>query len=151
ADSVLIVDNQGHILQANAADRTMLGYDAHSTHFTATLRERRARLLPRDEHGQPIAEDQLALTRILRGETLSGQHESDVTIRTSDGCDIQVRTSGAPIVDGKGAVIGGVAVTRDVTAHRRRERALWDANRRMDEVLAVAAHDLRTPISASQG
>jgi signal transduction histidine kinase len=55
--------------------------------------------------------------------------------------------SGAPILDEKGNVIGGVAVTVDVTERRQTQEALRIADRRKDEFLATLAHELRNPLA----
>ncbi len=154
-DSVLIFDREGQILCANAADRTMLGYDARSDarskSFTTSLRERGRLVMARDEHGQPITDDQSPFARILRGETLSGQQAMEASLRTADGRDIEVSISGEPLVDARGILIGGVAVMRDVTEQHLYERGLQETALSMREFLAIAAHELRTPISASKG
>lgn len=150
-DSVVIFDREGHILRANDADRAMLGYGSHATRFTTSLRERERLLMTRDQNGRPVAEDQSPCARILRGETLKGRDALEAIVRTSAGRDVRVSISGAPLVDAAGTLIGGIVVTRDVTEQRRREGRLRDANRGMREFLAVAAHDLRTPITASKG
>lgn len=151
ADSVVIFAPDGHILYTNAADHTMFAYDQHSDGFTTTLRERGRLLALRDEHDHPFADDCSPLMRVLRGETFNSDHAVEAMLRTPDGRDMQVSISGAPLYDEKGNLIGGVVVTRDVTERRNQERALLDANRRMKEFLAVAAHDLRTPITSSRG
>lgn len=151
SDSVLIVNRQGRILRANAADRATFAYDTLATGFTTTLRQRAKLLMARDELGQLIPEEQSPFARILRGETLSGQHAVEATVRTAAGSELQVSISGAPLVDAAGAPIGGVIVTRDITEERRRERGLQDANRDLQDLLAIAAHDMRTPIAASKG
>ncbi|MGH2517321.1 MAG: PAS domain-containing sensor histidine kinase, partial [Ktedonobacterales bacterium] len=151
ADSMVIFDRDGRILHANAADRAMFGYDARATGFATTLRERGRLLLLRDEHDHPITEERLPWMRVLRGETLSGQSVVAAVIRTPDSRDLQVSVSGTPIFDEIGKLVGGIAVTRDFTERRQYERALLDTNQRMKEFLAVAAHDLRTPITSSKG
>lgn len=151
ADSVIIFDPDGRILHTNDADRTLFGGDSRSDSFTSTLRERGRLLALRDEHDRPFAEDWSPLMRILRGETFSGHHAVEAMLRTPDGRDMQVSISGARLYDEKGNLIGGFAVTRQVTERRHQERALLDTNRRMKEFLAVAAHDLRTPITSSRG
>lgn len=150
-ESVLIFDHEGHILRANAADRALLGYGSRSTRFTTSLRERERQLVTRDERGQPFAANQSPYARILRGEAIGVEYTVEAIVRTSAGRDIQVGMSGTPLMSAAGAVIGGIVVTRDVTEQRRREVGLRDANRGMREFLAVAAHDLRTPITASKG
>jgi PAS domain S-box-containing protein len=55
--------------------------------------------------------------------------------------------SGAPVIGENDEIIGGVAVTVDITNRRRMEQALRDADRRKDEFLAVLAHELRNPLA----
>src|SRR5262249_5007640 len=54
---------------------------------------------------------------------------------------------GFPIRDRAGQVyrVGGIAV--DVTARKRAEEALREADRRKDEFLAMLAHELRNPLA----
>ncbi len=55
--------------------------------------------------------------------------------------------SGAPIIGDDGEIIGGVAVTVDVTERVRAREALRVADRRKDEFLATLAHELRNPLA----
>lgn len=151
ADSVLIFDREGHILRANAADHVLLGYDADDSGSATSLQERARLMNLKDPRGHPITEDRSPFERILRGETLSGQQAADMRCRTLDGRDITVNISGAPFIDVTGRLNGGVALTRDVTEQRRHERKLQETNRRLREFLAIAAHELKTPITASKG
>jgi PAS domain S-box-containing protein len=56
--------------------------------------------------------------------------------------------SGAPLRDACGEVVGGVAVVADITARKRAEQALREADRRKDEFLAMLAHELRNPLAS---
>src|SRR5208337_4822033 len=47
-------------------------------------------------------------------------------------------------------IIGGVAVTIDITEHLRIEQALRENDRRKDEFLAMLAHELRNPLAPIQ-
>lgn len=49
-----------------------------------------------------------------------------------------------PIRDSAGEIIGAVAVVRDVTQHKAMERL-------KDDFLAIAAHELKTPVTAIKG
>ena len=55
--------------------------------------------------------------------------------------------SGAPILDETGDVIGGVAVSVDITERRQIQETLRTADRRKDEFLAMLAHELRNPLA----
>ena len=55
--------------------------------------------------------------------------------------------SAAPIKGEQGKIIGGVAVTVDITEHLRIEQALRENDRRKDEFLAMLAHELRNPLA----
>lgn len=151
-DSVVIFDRDGRIVHVNAADREVFGYEPHaSSDFTSTLRERGQRLALRDDSGRPITDTHLPATRILQGETLRGRTAVQALVHTPDGREICVRVSGAPTYDADGAVVGGVAIAQDITECWQQERALRETNRRMEEFLAIAAHELRTPITSSRG
>ncbi len=150
-ESVIAFDHDGRILQTNAADGALLGYDAGANRLTTTLAERRRALALRDAHGRPIEEAQSPAARILRGETLTDRQAVEATIRTLDGSDIQVSFTGAPTIDEAGAVTGGVVVMRDITARGRSEHEPQDFGQRLTELLGDAAHELKTPIASSKG
>jgi signal transduction histidine kinase len=81
----------------------------------------------------------------------------EVRLRTFDGREVEVISSLAPLRDQDGQVVGGVTIMHDQTEQKRlgREReearahelALEDIARHMDEFLATASHDLRTPLT----
>ena len=82
-------------------------------------------------------------------------------IRALDGRDIEVIFSTAPLRDRDGHLVGAMCVLHDMTEHNRlaREReaaradelAAREVSRRMEQFLAVAAHDLRAPLTAVVG
>ena len=57
---------------------------------------------------------------------------------------LHCRSAPRPLPDG-GFVWDGIAI--DVTAHKRAEEALREADRRKDEFLAMLAHELRNPLA----
>ena len=52
-----------------------------------------------------------------------------------------------PLRDETGAIMGLLKVMRDLTAQKRAEQALHEADQRKDEFLAMLAHELRNPMS----
>ena len=52
-----------------------------------------------------------------------------------------------PLRDEAGSIVGLLKVMRDLTAQKRAEEALQEADRRKDEFLAMLAHELRNPMS----
>lgn len=52
-----------------------------------------------------------------------------------------------PLHDETGSIIGLLKVMRDLTAQKRAEQAIQEADRRKDEFLAMLAHELRNPMS----
>jgi len=65
-----------------------------------------------------------------------------------DGKEIPIDDSGAPIRDRDGRIQGAVLVFRDISARRRTERQLKESNKQLEEFVAAAAHDLRSPLTS---
>ena len=88
--------------------------------------------------GEPVAAENLAPYRALRGESIAGEER---TIRRADGAQIPVVVHAAPVYGPKGDILGAVVALQDVTA-------LKDLERLREEWTSVIAHDLRQPIAA---
>src|SRR5204862_484536 len=71
-------------------------------------------------------------------------HDYRVLLRGASGQDSVMSFSGAPVHDDQDSVEGAVVVFRDVTTSQKLERA-------KDDFLAVAAHELRSPLAAVRG
>ncbi len=96
------------------------------------------------ETGEPIAPDDWALARaVLRGETSRGEL---IRIRCFDGSYRTIIDWAAPILGPGGAVVGAVGVNEDVTSLQRTQEQLREAVRAREHILAVVAHDLRSPL-----
>ncbi len=142
ADPVVVYDDKGNILQANAAFRELLAVNIQPDFVSGPLHERMSRVAMRSEDGQLLPEEQWPMTRILRGEVLSGAHTIDVTFTTLDGRTIQVSASGAPVRDQQGQIVGCVAIYRDVTERRHLERRSHEA---LNALLAMAEALVQAP------
>jgi PAS domain S-box-containing protein len=144
ADGVLVYDREGLILRTNHADTELLRLDLHPGGIPRTVRERGQLVDLRDGHGQPLPQEQWPAFRVLQGETLRGDNAMDTWLRALDGRDILCNTSGAPVRDADGQIVGGVLILRDVTERRRQEQRtheVLDALLAMAETLVSAARD----------
>ena len=101
------------------------------------------------------------MIRALQGELGTELEARDLRMRMSDGREIEVNLSAAPLRDREGRLVGAVSALHDLTERNRlvRERAAARADelaaregsRRMEAFLATAAHDLRSPLTAVIG
>lgn len=100
--------------------------------------------------GRPIATivpaeklDELAelVAKLARGERIA-QHETERVRK--DGTRVVVSVSISPVRDHTGQIIGGATIARDITERKRQEAVQRD-------ILAMVAHDLRSPLTAIRG
>lgn len=172
-DALFVYDADGQLVRMNAAARSLLGIDPDYQPATGpdagSLAARAHRFHLRTGGGAPLAEDQWVLRRILRGEAIAPESAVDVLLSRLDGSDARVAFTGAPIRDGAGAIVGAVTVGRDVTERRRTDDELRAANaelaaataaltrqatsletmnRRMDQFLGMANHEMKTPLTS---
>ncbi len=133
-DGIFFYDSQGNVLRTNAAAQTFNPLTRRPDYQTGPLPERFEFFLPRDEHGQPFETTNLPVSRVLRGETLSGSHTVDIYLRQPDGTDTLLNVSGAPVRDEEGKIRGAVVVTREMTERRHLEQRTREA---LDALLAM--------------
>ena len=144
-DSVLVCNNAGVLLLVNAAGKRLLGMEQQRLFPERyTLDQLVEEFLVRAPDGQALSVEAFPLARALRGETLR-----DVALlmrARGGGPDWQATMSVSPIRErSEGArILGAVAVLVDVTKARELDRA-------KDEFLALAAHELKNPITSIRG
>jgi signal transduction histidine kinase/ActR/RegA family two-component response regulator/SAM-dependent methyltransferase len=79
----------------------------------------------------------------------SGQPIHDVELFVTRGARTQYWLCNfAPILDGEGRVHGASAVVQDITALKRVESTLREADQQKDDFLAMLGHELRNPMAA---
>ena len=161
ADGVSVCDTEGRITQMNRAYRDLHAVERAPAGYESLSDRDWVRLLDmRDASGAPLSVEDLPIGRALRGEVVTGP-SADLRIRAFDGRELEVNGSAAPLRDGNGRIVGAVVVVRDVTWRNRLERereaaradelAAREASRRMEAFVTVAAHDLRSPLTAVIG
>jgi signal transduction histidine kinase/GAF domain-containing protein len=158
ADGVAVSDDKGRIIQTNRAFRDLLAMDLMPGFETMPAADRARRLHMRTGVGRPITPAQCAESRALHGEVVHDP-ELDVRVQTVDGRELELTTSAVPLRDSDGHISGAVVVTRDISWRKRLERerevaranelAFKETTERVDEFLATAAHDLRSPLAVS--
>ncbi|HEY1017045.1 MAG TPA: ATP-binding protein [Herpetosiphonaceae bacterium] len=143
ADGVVICNGAGELILANEAAAAMLGLASLPT----SARVYQART----PEGAEVTTAEMPLNRALAGERF---HDYQLVMRSASDQDLVLSFSGAPLrgsslgaaqgVPSESERDGAVVVFRDVTAQRRLDEA-------KDEFLAVAAHELRSPLAAIKG
>jgi PAS domain S-box-containing protein len=135
ADPVIICDGEGHLLQANAAFRTLIATALDASYEQRPLAERMHLVDIRTPDGAPLPPEEWPVARVLRGETISNQSARDVVVRALDGREVLLSPAGAPVRDASGVITAGVVIYRDLTERLRLERRTREA---LDALLAMA-------------
>jgi signal transduction histidine kinase len=160
ADGVAVFGRDGRLLQANHAFRELLALDRAPGFDRMSIAERCRLLCVRDSADMLVTAEDYPLSRALRGEVIQGP-QAGIRVRALDGRELELHSIAAPMRDRDGRIVGAVEVERDVAWRKRLEReredaraaelALRETTTRMDEFLATAAHDLRSPLTVAVG
>jgi PAS domain S-box-containing protein len=133
-DAIISKTLDGIITSWNRGAERLFGYTAAEAVGQSVLI-----LIPEDRKD----EEQMILSRLRRGERI----EHYETVRVAKGgraLDISLTIS--PIRDEHGNLLGASKVARDITAQKRAQRELEQADARKNEFLALLAHELRNPL-----
>jgi PAS domain S-box-containing protein len=98
------------------------------------------------ETGKPIEADEWGLARAVRRGEVS--HGELIRIQCLDGSFKTVMNWAAPIRSDSGEIAGAVAVNEDVTSLQHTQEQLRAAVRDREQILAIVAHDLRSPLNS---
>ena len=131
-DAIVGLTLAGLITSWNEAAERMYGYgeqEAVGKHITL--------IIPRALQ----QEEEEILEQLRQGSRI--QHYETVRLR-KDGRPIEVSLSISPIRDRAGTIIGAAKIARDITERKEFER-------RKDEFIAMASHELKTPLTSLNG
>jgi len=134
-DAIVGKTTEGIILTWNKAAERLFGYRAEeAVGRPITI------VIPPDR----LDEERRILANILRGERMT--HYETVRM-TRDGRRFHVSLTISPIRDASGRIVGASKVARDISAQKKAEQDLREADRKKDEFLAMLAHELRNPLA----
>ena len=133
--AIIMLDEDGIVRSWNAGARAINGYEAHEI----IGRPLETFYTPQDRNeGKPQAE--------LEAAKLFGRVENEGWRVRKDGTLLWVNAVVSAIRAPGGKLLGFAKVTRDMTERRRLEE-LERSSRRMNEFLAMLAHELRNPLA----
>jgi PAS domain S-box-containing protein len=131
-DAIVSKTLDGIITSWNQAAERLFGYSAQEA-----LGQPITLIIPEELHQEETA----ILSKLRRGEHID--HYETVR-RRKDGSRIEVSLSISPVKDQAGTIIGAAKIARDITERKEFER-------RKDEFISIASHELKTPLATLQG
>jgi PAS domain S-box-containing protein len=145
ADALVVADEHGKVLLANAAFRAMFG--AIDNVFTSNWNTQRF-------HGDemtPLENKEVLIARALRGEKFDALELA--VRREGETAFMHLIASGGPISDEQGHQIGGVMVYRNVTEARQNERQLRQSQKldAIGQLTGGVAHDFNNILTVITG
>jgi signal transduction histidine kinase len=138
---VTLVDPQGLLLQMNRAMRAL--WEREVPPLGEPIRTLAKGWWPLPADSAPAQEGPLTQALTL-GATAPGQ---EVEMETVAGHRKTLLHLAAPLLAEDGAVLGGVVAEIDLTERKRLEEHLRAAKAQMDAFLAIASHELKTPLT----
>lgn len=131
-DAIVSKTLDGTIISWNKAAERMFGYTAEEAigqHITL--------IIPPELHQEEVD----IIRKLRRGMHID--HSETVRMR-KDGTKIDVSLSISPVKDRMGNIIGAAKIARDITDRLELER-------RKDEFISTASHELKTPLTTLKG
>ncbi|MGZ3679688.1 MAG: ATP-binding protein [Ktedonobacterales bacterium] len=165
SEGVVVYDRDGHIVLVNAAMNCLLRGNVVSTSAGAPPDELVSGAPIRNTDGGHILAEVICQAGRCPGvssdNTLENTIDTHVRVHMPNERERWLSVTRSPVRDASGRILGTIAVFRDETDHQQLMReyaeaqaetiALRETVRHMEEFLAVAAHDLRSPLAVALG
>jgi len=135
-DAIMITDHRGVIVWVNAAFERLTGYEPGEVIGSTP------RIL---QSGQHDARFYSHMWQTIRSGKV-WRHE--MVDRRKNGSFFTMETAISPICDGRGEISHFVSVTHDLTERKQLEKAREEAIAARTQFIAMASHEVRTPLTA---
>ncbi len=135
-DAILSYDFRGVIREWLGGAESLYGYTAKEM-----VGQPLDVLVPESRRDELYA----VIKRIKSGEVID---PLDTPRLNKDGSIFEVSSRCSPILNANGDIIAMSSTDRDITAQKRAERDLRDADQQKDQFLAMLGHELRNPLAA---
>lgn len=142
-EGITVYDANGAIRLQNAAARRLfaqVGLGAAQLDSTV-FADRAPAYDVRDEQGAPLPQEQWPVTRVLRGETLSGADTVETSVIVAPGRELIISYAGAPLRNQHGNMVGAVLAARDVSDRQQFQRE-------REQMFGLVSHELKTPLTS---
>jgi PAS domain S-box-containing protein len=142
-DGIVVYTDDSQIVYANEAATHPVGFASASSLMAASMDTILTQFTLSDEQGRPFAPSDLPHRRVLEGEK-EAQATIGYTPQGSGEPSRWVHVSARPVFDEQGVLVFVITIIHDLT-----ERVLDE--RRKDEFISMASHELKTPMTSLKG
>ena len=140
-DGIIVFDLKGKILRMNPAVQTLFELAASENFYRGTsYYQFMRRYKIRDENQQFISWKHWPISRIIRGDIISGPQEDTIMIRVPSRGNVYVTISCAPVLDSQHHRIGAICVFHDMTDHHRNKLRIRQINTALLTLIRAIAH-----------
>jgi PAS domain S-box-containing protein len=143
ADGIVVYTDDDQIMYANEAAAQLVGFVSSTSLLDSSADAIMQQFMLSDEQGNPILPSDLPHRRVLAGE-MEAQATIGYTPQGSNEPNRWVHVNARPVFDEQGTQAFVITIIHDLT-----ERVLDE--RRKDEFISMASHELKTPVTSLKG
>ena len=139
-EGITIADASFNLVAVSTHGQQLLG----GPHANLSIAEVVSRWEVYRPDGTPMPFEELPLVRAMRsGELVKNAEIVQFNVR---GESLPLLCNAAPLRDSNGAIVGGIAVWRDISDQKHSEEEIRRSNEELQQFAYVASHDLKEPL-----